>query len=252
MQPHIVDPDIKLPTSEELPCSDDTPVDNENQNTIPNWLLGTLEEIWGERQDWFFGVDMVIYDREAQRKGKSNMVPDGFLSVGVQRHKREGRGRLSYVLQEENETVPILVLEYVSKTYGQEYGDKMAEYARLGVKYYVIYNPEYSKRDRHEPLEVYKLVGGSYQRQEGEPVWLPEIELGIGRVQGELGGIRREWLAWRDASGKPYPLPQELIRQERQRAERESQRAEQERQRAERLVAYVRSLGLDPDDLPEL
>jgi Uma2 family endonuclease len=247
MQPHLIDPNLQLPTSEELPDSDDTPVDNENQNTIPNWLIAILEQIWSERQDWFFGVDMGIYDRQAQLKRAPAVIPDGFLSVGVQRHKREGKGRLSYVLQEENEIVPILALEFVSKTYGQEYDKKMDDYAQLGVKYYVIYNPEYSRRDKHEPFEVYQLVRGQYQLQRGEPFWMPEIELGIGRVQGELGGIRREWLAWHDRECKPYPLPQELIRQleeqleqerqwaeqERQRAEQERQRAEQERQRAE-------------------
>ena len=61
MQPHLTESGIeleRLPTSEELPCSDDTPVDNEYQNMIPNWLLAILQQIWGERQDWFFGVDM--------------------------------------------------------------------------------------------------------------------------------------------------------------------------------------------------
>jgi Uma2 family endonuclease len=253
MSSPLLDSEIRLPTSEELPDSDETPVDNENQNTIPNWLLAILEEIWDGRQDWFFGVDLGIYDREAQVKRAPAVVPDGFLSIGVQRHKREGKGRLSYVLQEENEVVPILSLEFVSQTYNQEYSDKMEDYAQLGVKYYVIYNPEYSRRHKHEPFEVYKLVEGQYQKQEGEPVWLPEIGLGIGRVQGKLGGIRREWLAWSDATGKAYPLPKEQIRrmkkqllkerqrsldieqaffQERERAEREQQRAERERQRA--------------------
>lgn len=272
----LIEPELRLPTSEELPCSDDTPVDNENQNTIPNWLLAILERIWSTGQDWFFGVDMGIYDREAQRKSVPAVVPDGFLSVGVQRHKREGKGRLSYVLQEENEIVPILALEFVSKTYGQEYGDKMQDYAKLGVKYYIIYNPEYSRRDKHEPFEVYKLVNGKYQLQQGEPFWMPEIELGIGRVQGKLGGIMREWLAWSDEAGRPYPLPQELIRrleeqleqldrqlrQERQRAEQERQRAEQEHQRAEqmeqsleqerleklRLLEQLRQLGVNLDE----
>jgi hypothetical protein len=96
----LIDAELRLPTSEDLPCSDDTPVDNEYQNTIPTWLLATLEQIWGKRQDWFFGVDMGVYDREAQRKRTPAVVPDGFLRVGVQRHKRSGRGRLSYVLQE--------------------------------------------------------------------------------------------------------------------------------------------------------
>jgi len=282
MESPLLDSDMLLPTSEDLPCSDDTPVDNENQNTIPNWLLAILEEIWGDRQDWFFGVDMGIYNRAAQKKRVPAVIPDGFLSVGVQRHKREGKGRLSYVLQEENEVVPLLALEFVSRTYGQEYGEKMDDYAQLGVKYYVIYNPEYSRRDKHAPWEVYQLDRGSYALQPGEPFWIPEIQLGIGRVSGELGGIQRQWLAWHDGEGNPYPLPHELIRQqqrqlrqerqraevewrraeverqraeqmgqaldwERQRAEAERQRAEAERLRAERLAEYVRSLGGDPD-----
>jgi hypothetical protein len=205
---------------------------------------------------------MGIYDREAQKKGTPTVVPDGFLSVGVQRHKREGKGRLSYVLQEENGVVPLLALEFVSKTYGREYDEKMADYAQLGVKYYVLYNPEYSKRDRHEPWEVYQLERGCYQLQTSEPFWIPEIELGIGRVRGELGGIRREWLAWHDKAGTPYLLPHELIRQqerqlmqvesqlrqERQRAEQERQRAEQERLEKLRLLEQLRRLGVDVEE----
>ncbi len=55
------DPKLRLPTDAELPCSDDTPVDNENQNFIANLLLFLLKFIWGNRSDWFFGVDMRIY-----------------------------------------------------------------------------------------------------------------------------------------------------------------------------------------------
>jgi len=39
--------------------------------------------------------------------------------------------------------------------------------------------------------------------------------------------------------------------QERQRAEQERQQAQQERQRAEQLSAYLRSLGIDPDNFPK-
>ena len=50
--------DLKqLPTSEELPDSDDTPVDNEEQNFIPNFLLFLLEYLWAERMDWCFSAD---------------------------------------------------------------------------------------------------------------------------------------------------------------------------------------------------
>ena len=220
---------LQLPTSAELPDSDDTPVDNEYQNTLPNWLLAVLEEIWSDRQDWYFGVDMGIYDREGQNQGAATVVPDGFLSLGVPRHKRENKGRRSYVLQEEGNIAPILALEYVSQTYNGEYTEKMVKYACLGVRYYLIYNPEYCQRDKHTAFEVYKLVQGSYEKQGGEPFWLSEVGLGIGRVNGEVGGLLREWLAWFDEAGNPYPLPSQLIRQERQRAAELAQALEQER-----------------------
>ncbi|MBJ7900140.1 MAG: Uma2 family endonuclease, partial [Cyanobacteria bacterium RI_101] len=47
-----------LPNADERPDADDTPVDNEDQNFLPNLLLATLYRIWQERQDWFFAVDM--------------------------------------------------------------------------------------------------------------------------------------------------------------------------------------------------
>ena len=35
-----------LPTTDELPCSDDTPVDNEDQNFLPNVLLFVIHRIY--------------------------------------------------------------------------------------------------------------------------------------------------------------------------------------------------------------
>jgi Uma2 family endonuclease len=93
-----------LPTAEELPDSDETPVDNELQNDIPNLLLNLLRWIWSERSDWFWGVDMSIYyelNIEKPEKSKS-IIPDGFLALGVDKRPDEG-GRLSYVLWQEDE-----------------------------------------------------------------------------------------------------------------------------------------------------
>ncbi len=55
------DPLACLPSSEELPDSDDTPVDNELQDLIPGLLKALLAMAWPERMDWFFGIDMGIY-----------------------------------------------------------------------------------------------------------------------------------------------------------------------------------------------
>ncbi|NCJ08366.1 hypothetical protein GS597_18005 [Synechococcales cyanobacterium C] len=238
-----------LPTSAELPCSDDTPVDNEDQNWLPNVLLFVLEYLWQARQDWFFGVDMGIYHTTGVNP-RVPVVPDGFLSLGVERRKG-GQSRSSYVTWEEQNIPPILTLEMVSQTPGGEYDQKMGIYARLGVLYYVIYNPHFWQRDRHLPFEVYKRVEGAYQLQIGEPFWMPEIGLGIGRCAPPSDPFDREALGWFDRQGNRYPTLAEQAAQEYQRAERERQRAERERQRAEKLAQYLRSQGLDPDHLPE-
>ena len=223
-----------LPTTDELPCSDDTPVDNEDQNFLPNVLLFLLSSVWANRMDWFFGVDMAVYHTTGVNL-RVPVVPDGFLSLGVER-KKGGKSRKSYAVWEENEVVPILTLEMVSQTNGGEYDEKLAIYEKLGVLYYVIYNPEYWRRDQHQPFEVYKLVDGNYQLQIGEPYWMPEVGLGIGRYQGVIGGISQELLSWYDERRNRYLTSDE--------------QAQQERTRAEQLAQYLRSLGIDPNNLP--
>lgn len=212
------DPREYLPSSAELPCSDDTPVDNEDQNFIPNLLLFLLQYIWANRNDWFFSVDMGVY----HTTGVSPLVPivpDGFLSLGVERRKA-GKSRTSYVVWEENNIVPILALEIVSLTPGGEYDKKLDIYAKLGVLYYIIYNPEYWQRDRHQPFEVYRLVDGSYQLQIGEPFWMPEIGLGIGRSQYLSGNIQRQVLYWYDQQGNRYQTSEEQLELAQKQLER--------------------------------
>lgn len=234
------EPGLTLPTTAELPCSDDTPVDNEDQNFLPNLLLFILESIWANRNDWFFGIDMGVY----HTTGVSHLVPvipDGFLSLGVERRKA-GKSRLSYAVWEEKEIVPKFVLEVVSKTPGDEYDSKLKIYAKLGVLYYVIYNPQYWRRDQQQPFEVYKLVDSEYQLQIGEPFWMPEVQLGIGRSQYTSGTIQREVLYWYDETGTRYLTAQEVAQSERQQRQ-----LAQEKQ--ERLAAKLRELGVDPDNI---
>ena len=266
-----------LPSTKELPCSDDTPVDNENQNFLPNLLLFLLTRIWSERMDWFFGVDMAVYHRTGDNL-RIPVVPDAFLSLGVERKKGE-EFRRSYATWEEGDTVPMLVLEMVSHQLNDEYEGKRDLYAKLGVLYYVVYNPEYWQRDGHQPFEMYKLIGGAYQLQGGEPYWIPEVGLGIGRSFRVIGGIEREVLLWFDRQGNAYPMSEEVIESmraqllverrntlaekqradaERQRADAErqntlaeKQRADREEQKVMRMAEYLRSLGLDPDELSQ-
>ncbi|NEQ50618.1 MAG: Uma2 family endonuclease [Leptolyngbya sp. SIO3F4] len=224
------DPRQCLPSSAELPDSDDTPVDNELQNLIPNLLEAILAMIWSEREDWFFGVDMGIYFDPSVPA----VVPDGFLSLGVERFIGEG-GRLSYVLWEEDNISPILALEVVSKTYGGEYERKKKLYAELAIDYYAVYLPDGHPRRKRQPLEIYQLVDGVYQQLEGNPVWLPKIGLGLGRERGSYLGREREWLYWYNKTGQRLKTPEERI--------------EQEKSRADRLADKLRELGIDPDSV---
>jgi hypothetical protein len=178
------------------------------------------------------------------------IVPDGFLSLGVPR-RVEPYGRKSYIVWLENNIPPRLVLECVSESYGGEYDEKMQIYGKLGVLYYAIYNPQFNRRDRHKVLEVYQLSERQYIRLPGEPIWMPEIGLGIGREIGTFENWQREWLYWYDEQGNRYLTPEEIAQRERQRAETERQRAETERQRADRLAQLLRERGLDPDSLSE-
>ncbi|MCF4969459.1 Uma2 family endonuclease [Nostoc sp. CMAA1605] len=236
-----------LPSSEELPDSDDTPVDNELQDLIPGLLKALLAMAWPERMDWFFGVDMgIYYDPDSPA-----IVPDGFLSLGVERFYDQNL-RPSYVLWEEKK-LPVLVLEVVSQTYRGEYSTKKAEYAKLGILYYVVYNP---LRRRKPRLEVYKLVNNIYELYDGNPVWLPEIGLGIGIEQGTYLGIPREWMYWYNQEGQRLLTPEEqarLAQQQAQQAQQQAQQAQQQAQQAQQqaqlLRERLRSLGVDPDSL---
>ena len=272
----------QLPTAEDLPDSDETPVDNELQNHIPNVLLNLLMWIWRDRQDWFFGVDMCYYyeaNIQEPKKSKS-IVPDGFLAIGVPQLKSEG-GRLSYVLWQE-QVKPIMVLEVISKEYNGEYDLKLRQYQELGIIYYVIYNSLSGRRGlykRHESLEVYKLINGEYEllpsvtllsesgksesgkSESGKVVWIPEINLGIGCERRILGNWERDWLYWYDRNCVRYPTAEERAQQAevaQQQAESARQQAEaiamqerqqklQERQQKEKLANYLRSMGIDPD-----
>ena len=117
------------------------------------------------------------------------------------------------------------MLEVVSEIPNGEYSEKKKQYAELGVLYYVIYAP---RRHRKQRLEVYRLENGEYVLQHGNPVWLPEIGLGIGRERGTYTARTREWLYWYDNTGKRIPTAEE---------------------RAERLAAKLREFGVNPDEI---
>jgi Uma2 family endonuclease len=208
----MLDEDLRLslPTEEDLPCSDEKPMDNELHLLVPMLLRGVLHYIWADRFDWLFAINMGIYPDPYEKA----IGPDAFLSLGVERVRADSKLRLSYLVYQEK-VMPQWVLEIVSKKPGGEYGKKFQRYREMGILYYVIYNPTHYRRDKHNPFEVYRLDNGQYVLQQGSPVWMPEIGLGIGHERGLQEGHLRDWLYWYDENGQRYPPQEETLRQMR-------------------------------------
>jgi Uma2 family endonuclease len=242
------DPTLRLPTARELPDSDETPVDNELQDSVPGVLKAILALLWQNRSDWFFGIDMGIYaDTESPWTA---IVPDGFLSLGVPRFRPEygRRGRPSYVLWEEDGILPVFVLEVVSQTYRGEYTEKLRQYQALEVQYYAVYDPE-AFQPNHERLEVHQLIDGTYERMSGEPVWMPELGLGLGRAISTVDGWTREWLFWFSEEGERYPVPEEYQRYRADLAEKQVEAEQQARAETERLAEQERQARAEAEQL---
>jgi Uma2 family endonuclease len=212
----LEEPILLLPTEEDLPDCDEKPVDNELQLLAPMLLRGILSYIWGDRLDWFFGINLGVYPTINQPA----IGPDAFLSLGVDRVRPNHKLRLSYLVYREG-VMPQWVLEVVSKKPGGEYEAKFRQYAELGVLYYTIYNPSHYRRDGHEAFEVYRLEQGQYVPQRGNPIWMPELGLGIGHEEGTQDRNRRDWLYWYDEQGDRYSVPENALKEEKLLRERE-------------------------------
>ena len=244
-----------LPTAEDLPESDEKPVDSELQRLVADLLRNMLAGIFKGRTDWFFGIDMGVY----YSPDEPEIAPNGFLSIDVKSVKTKEL-RTSYGLWEEDGVIPQLILEVVSKSYRGEYTSKKDLYRNLGVLYYVVYNPI---RRRKNTLEVYRLVQEQYVPVIGNPVLMHEIGLGIGKDEYTHQDSDREWLFWYDEKGDRYLTPDEQIyekHQQVQQAKQQTQQAkqqtkliqeelDQEKVRSQKFADRLRQLGINLDEL---
>lgn len=89
---------------------------------------------------------------------------------------------------------------------------------------------------------MYRLIEGRYERQQGEPVWMPEIGLGIGREQGVFEGWEQEWLYWYSPEGSRFEPPERQL-------EQAAAQLVQERQLREELISRLGEKGINPDAL---
>ncbi len=221
-------PDFTLDVSH-LVTEDDTPVDNLPSEKQMRLLVEPLYTAWagpGEQRPFLAAANVGLFP---SLHGEV-LVPDVFISLDVTIPEDWwAKGKRAYFFWEFGKA-PDLVIEMVSNREGGEADRKLRAYARMGIPYYVIYDPQ--RQIQSEPIRAYALTPRR-EYEEISPELFVGLNLGLTLWQGSYENKEDTWLRWCDGEGNLIPTGAELSAQERQRAEAERQRAEAERQRAE-------------------
>ena len=238
-----------------IEIEDDTPVDN-FQSAKQQRLL--VEPLYAS---WLPGVPFIADANIGLFYGLKldPIVPDAFLSLNVQMPADWSQKKNRSYFVWEFGKVPEVCIEIVSNRKGNELDSKKADYARIGIAYYVVFDPlEQLQREDElngKVLQVWALMAGQYV-EVAEPFWLQTVNVGLTVWAGSFEGLEFTWLRWCDRNGQVIPTGAERAEAESQRAEAERQRAEAEsqareaeRQRADRLADRLRAMGINPDDI---
>lgn len=238
LDPQVIEiPEIDY---ENIVTEDDQPVDNIFSERQQRLITETLYATSWQQAGTFVALANVglFYDIN-----KHPVVPDALVSLDVQLPDELWQKKhRSYFIWEYGKP-PEVVIEVVSNRKGGELDKKRALYARIGIAYYIVFDP--AQQLSETKLYLFELRGRRYVAM--EEAWLSELGLGLTLWEGEYEGSREIWLRWVDQDSQLLLTGVEAAGKERERAEQEHQRAEQERERAERLVEQLRALGVEPD-----
>ncbi len=250
------------PDISHIETEDDEPVDNLPSEKHQRLLVEPLYSSTILARPFLAAANVGIFDGI----NDTPIVPDMFLSLGVQVADdwwaKENR---SYFVWEFGKR-PDVVIEIVSNRKGGEGSRKFSRYARLGVPYYVIFDPLHQLHENE--LRVYELQAGEYLLR--PDAQCPHVGLGLTIWEGAYEDKQDRWLRWCDLAGNVLPTgaeqaaaaqQQATVAQQQataaqqqatvaqQQAAAAQQQAAQERQRAELLAAKLRELGVNPDEL---
>jgi hypothetical protein len=196
---------------------------------------------------------------------KGAEAPDWFYVPNVS-PLLDGEYRRSYVLWKEF-VAPLIAIEFVSGNGSEERDTTPPSESEKAGKFWVyeqaIRIPFYVIFDAwRDNLEVYHLVDGRYAKmQPNDRGHYPILPMGV-----EIG-LQQEgtttWLRWWDESGnllltgderavqaEVIANQQTAIAAQANIAQRQAEAiAEQERQQKEKLATYLRSMGINPDEI---
>ena len=194
------------------------PEKNRRQSMV---LTESLEFSLAHRDDVYVGANMFGYFNELQIQKNDTSGPDVFVLLNTNQ-----RVRKSWVVWQENDRRPDVVIELVSETTEDvDRGDKMRIYAKmLRVTNYYIF----------DPLSL-QLDGYVLDPQKGEYVPLkpdalgelvcPPLGLRLGVRRAQVQSVDDKWLRWIDPQGNMLPTPEEQARLASEQARLASEQA---------------------------
>ena len=220
----------------EFITEDEEPVDNAFSEKNQKLLTRSLYNSWhprgvdGNLRKFLATANVGLFTR--LRPLINPVVPDVLVSLDVngEQGNVSERQAQSYMVWEFGK-LPEIVIEIVSNEIGDELGDKMRKYERIGVRYYVVFDPENYISD--DVLQVFEMSGKGYQRR--NDYVLPELNLRVCLWKGEFENWNCRWLRWLNERGELLLTGEEL--------------ALVERNRAGKLAEKLRALDIDPNDV---
>jgi Uma2 family endonuclease len=258
-------PKVTLPTMYDLPSENPEEPGLPDQFHVfqPQLLTDTFCPPKYNWQEIFTGTDINLY--YDLRHTSWYKRPDWFAVLGVPYLYENRDLRLSYVVWQEAVN-PYIVIELLSpgtekEDLGQSLRDSEKPPGKWQVYEQILRVPYYAIFDRYQSkFRMFKLNGGIFTEIElvDDRFWIPGLELGLGVWIGNYKGVTMPWLRWYDQNGnwiltsienerQNTELERQKAELERQKAELERQKAELERQKTERLIAQLKSLGIEPD-----
>ncbi|MCC5898723.1 MAG: Uma2 family endonuclease [Phormidium sp. BM_Day4_Bin.17] len=225
--------EIVFPPSD-LP-SDEPPLESSLHLHQLRLLMGCLNWLWRDRQDYFCTGNLTIHYSLRQLKSELFRGPDFFVVRDTSNQPRR-----SWVVWEEDGKYPNLIIELLSDSTAK--GDRGL---KKQIYQDIFRTPDYFWFDPQSlEFQGFHLLDGLYHPLEAnESGWRWSQQLGL------YLGVYEERLRFFTPEGLLVPTPEEVAESEQQRADREQQRAETERQANAKLRAKLQELGIDPEHL---
>ena len=236
------------PNVDHVITEDDTPLDNIFSEKQQRLLTEALYATWKPAVPFLVMANVGLF----YAINLPPFVPDVLLSLDVEAPANLfPKSHRSYFVWEYGKP-PNVVVEVVSNREGKEDTDKLKGYARIGVNFYIIYDPE--QKLSSERLRFFELRGGDFQLLDSASPKMPQVGLGATIWTGSFEGHVDQWLRWTNLDGELIATGAERASIERERAESERQRAdlatsmmEDANRRAEKMAEQLRRLGISPE-----